>query len=178
MKYIGVLCAILMVCCFVVTGCGSEQTDSVNFKVPVDVEPNVSEESAVNDERPAVEGHVGETSAVGNLEIKVFEWSKKDKIDTLEPEEPNNIYIIADVEVINNGNNPVKSNFRDFSIRTPEGYEYRAFDYSGYSPRYPDTAIDPGEKSRGGITVEVPRDALSMYLEFSSPEGRAKIALQ
>ena len=102
----------------------------------------------------------------------------QDELDTLKPEKVGNRYVVADCEVSNNGHAPVESSYGDFSIRTPEGYQYRAFDYSGYSPRYPDATIDPQGKSRGGVTIEVPGSTTSMVLEFSNDQSRAKIKLQ
>ncbi|MCG2794924.1 MAG: DUF4352 domain-containing protein [Actinomycetia bacterium] len=125
---------------------------------------------------------------MGNLEVKVIRWEFKDDIDDYKPAEGNK-FLVAEVEVANNGDKPfepvkpgdVVMPGSPWSVRTPEGYKYgvsTVFTHDEVQPYFPDTPIDPSEKARGNIASEVPTDIGTMFLEFNSTEGRAKIKLQ
>lgn len=175
--FIGVIILLLILGCFIVIGCGDKQqpitktTGNATSKKPATSEGTHS----------TVEGSIGEPVKLGDIEVKLVSWKFATPDDYDKPyERPNNKLIVTDVEVTNNGPTPFACDgTNNMRIRTPDGYEYELWDYALPDPQFPYTDMDQGEKCRGFVTFEVPKDIGSMVFQFDHYEkGRAKIKLQ
>lgn len=162
-----------------VVGCGNTQQSELEKQAKEAIKGAITNTSG--EDTPSVEGSVGEAVKLGDIEVKVVEWKFATPEDYNKPyERPENRLVVVDVEVVNNSAESFQcDSTNNMRIRTPDGYEYVEWNYVLPEPQFPPTAMDSGERSRGFVTFEVPRDIGAMYFQFDTFEtGKAKIKLQ
>lgn len=173
MKKLGVVLIIVLfaVGLLTVVGCENKQQPKADKQVDKAIDEAINKELNTSEEvKPSVEGSVGKSVKLGDIEVKVVGWKFATPDDFDKPyERPNNKLVIADVEVINNSSESYQCDgTNNMRIRTPEGYEYELWDYALPDPQFPSTAIDPGERARGFVSFEVPKDISGNVLIFLS----------
>jgi hypothetical protein len=96
----------------------------------------------------------------------------------LQESPPGARYVGVEVEVVNDGDQPLSYTRESVRLRDDRAFEYRNGAVSGAEPVLPSRALPPGERARGWAWFVVPDDAVleQVFLLASAPELRVGLA--
>ena len=94
------------------------------------------------------------------------------------PERPPGMrFAAADVEIVNDSDQPLAFTPIDIRLRSADGVEYRGGSAIGMQPTVNPRNLNPGERSRGWAWFTVPEDASIREIVYLAPQPQFRIPL-
>lgn len=86
-------------------------------------------------------------------------------------------FAAAEVEIINDSDQPLAFTPIDIRLRGADGVEYRGGSAIGMEPTINPRNLNPGERSRGWVWFTLPENASASELVYIAPQPQFRIAL-
>jgi len=86
-------------------------------------------------------------------------------------------FAAADVEIINDSEQPLAFTPIDIRLRSADGVEYRGGSAIGMEPTVNPRNLNPGERSRGWVWFTVPEGATASEIVYFAPQPQFRITL-
>jgi hypothetical protein len=86
-------------------------------------------------------------------------------------------FAAAEVEIINDSDQPLAFTPIDVRLRSADGIEYRGGSAIGMEPTVNPRNLNPGERSRGWVWFTVPDNAVASEIVYIAPQPQFRITL-
>jgi len=86
-------------------------------------------------------------------------------------------FAAAEVEIINDSQQPLAFTPIDIRLRSADGVEYRGGSAIGMEPTVNPRNLNPGERSRGWVWFTVPEGATASEIVYFAPQPQFRITL-
>jgi hypothetical protein len=86
-------------------------------------------------------------------------------------------FVAADVEIVDDSDQPLAFTPIDIRLRSADGIEYRGGSAIGMEPTINPRNLNPGERSRGWVWFTVPEGITASEIVYFAPQPQFRIAL-